>query len=316
MQASLQGDQPAIQDPVNKGPEMIVLLAVDHPATRQQLADLLAAQGCRAQVSDDAAGAWPQTAQQDARVLICDGDHRRPAGRYVHVIRIVQPDQAGAAALAAGADDLLHLPLQGSALAARLAVAARMIRLEDQQEQHQRRVDDLTRRVSEQSTTDPLMGVGTRRGFEQTIRQAHINARKHRLPYGVLMADVDRFKAYNDHYGHQSGDRVLVGVAGVMRRIIRGGDRIFRYGGEELVLVSRVTSEAGLDALGQRLRQGVEGLNLEHRGADHGVVTCSFGGALYRPTDDPPWAELVERADQALYSAKERGRNRVVMWQG
>ena len=189
--------------------------------------------------------------------------------------------------------------------------------LEQRLLQQQRRLEELNRLLADRVAVDPLMGIGNRRSFEQTIGKAHVNARKHRIAYGVLMADVDRFKAFNDQYGHQAGDSVLERVARVMRKALRGGDSLIRYGGEELVLVTRSSQGVTLGALGERLRAAVEGLGIPHEGSDSGKVTCSLGGALFDPRQEPismAWDQVVERADSALYEAKECGRNRVTMW--
>jgi len=242
-----------------------------------------------------------------------------PAGRHVHVILLLaSTDRQGVAAgLEAGAGDILSSPVEPAEVLARLATATRILHLEDRHQRQQRRLEQLSRTLADRALVDPLMGIGNRRSFEQTIGKAHVNARKHRIAYGVLMADVDRFKAFNDRYGHQAGDSVLERVARAMRKALRGGDSLFRYGGEELVLVTRSCRGATLDALGERLRAAVEGLGIPHEGSDSGMVTCSFGGALFDPLEEPTamaWQQVVERADGALYEAKEGGRNRVVLW--
>jgi len=189
-------------------------------------------------------------------------------------------------------------------------------RLKEKVRQQQRRLDELNRLLADRSDIDPLMGIGNRRSFEQTIGMAHVNARKHRIAYGVLMADVDRFKSYNDRYGHQAGDRVLERVARALRKALRGGDRLFRYGGEELVLVTRSGKADMLDAMGDRLRVAVEELAIPHEGSEGGQITCSFGGALFDPGTEPAstaWDQVVERADAALYEAKDAGRYKVVV---
>ena len=139
--------------------------------------------------------------------------------------------------------------------------------------------------VPSMAATDPLTNIGNRRSFEEAIARAHARSGRDQSPYGVLMADVDNFKAYNDRYGHQAGDEVLVRIAGLMRDTIRAGDQVFRYGGEELVVVCPTDTVDALAVFGERLRAAVEGLAVEHPdNRPVGCVTCSLGGFLYRPT--------------------------------
>ena len=245
---------------------------------------------------------------------------RAVPGCAVHLIALVDRGDDGAAQDALElADDVLALPLAPAEVRARLQVAHRVLTQEERLRRQQRRLDELNRALADRATLDPLMGIGNRRSFEQTIGKAHVNARKHGIAYGVLMADVDRFKSYNDLYGHQAGDRVLEKVARALRKALRGGDKLFRYGGEELVLVTRTGRQQTLDAMGERLRVAVEELDISHDGSDSGRVTCSLGGALHDPGAEragSPWDQVVERADTALYRAKEQGRNRMVLWDG
>ncbi len=139
------------------------------------------------------------------------------------------------------------------------------------------------------------------------------SSREHGLPYGVVMVDVDSFKACNDHYGHLAGDRVLAGVAEALKENLRQGDQVFRYGGEELIALLPRISRAHVLAASERLRGAVQALGIEHCRSDHGQVTISLGAAHFVPASSPEtsWTEVVARADEALYRAKRMGRNRV-----
>lgn len=151
---------------------------------------------------------------------------------------------------------------------------------------------------------DGLTGLWTKRHFLTQIGDLIGNARRYAEPLSIVMVDVDHFKKVNDTHGHQTGDKVLKGVAEVLRNKVRGG-MAFRYGGEEMAVLLPKASAGEAGAVAERLRKAIEGHKLG------GVkVTASFGvaaldGAM-KGGDD-----LVERADQALYKAKEGGRNRV-----
>jgi diguanylate cyclase (GGDEF)-like protein len=130
-------------------------------------------------------------------------------------------------------------------------------------------------------------------------------------PLGVLMFDLDRFKSINDTYGHLAGDRVLRAVAMTCRRVLREGDVLVRYGGEEFLVLLPGAGAADVSAIGERLRRAV-GETTVPEGDQRITVTVSVGGATYSDVVDSP-VTLIARADEALYEAKESGRNRLIV---
>jgi diguanylate cyclase (GGDEF)-like protein len=130
-----------------------------------------------------------------------------------------------------------------------------------------------------------------------------------------MMIDVDHFKAYNDRYGHPVGDACLKAVATALKRRLREpGDLLARYGGEEFIAVLAGTSLQTARGAAERIRRGIEGLNLLHAtSSTHAVVTVSIGVATLTPADEgATTTRLISAADEALYQAKQGGRNRVV----
>ncbi len=218
--------------------------------------------------------------------------------------------------LEAGADDFLAKPFQPAELRARLAVGERILQLEDQLRDASRELEAANHRLQTLALTDHLMGIGNRRSFEESIHRVHSHARRHQVPYGVLIADVDHFKTYNDRYGHQAGDHVLATVAASLRAALRVEDQLFRYGGEELAVVLPSQRELVLPVVADRLRLAVQRCGIVHAGNEAGVVTMSVGGASYDPAValDETWPQVVSRADRALYLAKQGGRNRSALW--
>src|SRR5436190_1724431 len=152
---------------------------------------------------------------------------------------------------------------------------------------------------------DGLTGLWTKRHFLTQAQTLMAAAGRYGDPLTLIMVDVDHFKKVNDTHGHVTGDRVLQGVAEILKKKVRGGSA-YRYGGEEMAVLLPKADLAGAVQVAERLRAGIE----VHKIA--GVkVTASFGVAQYEPgLADPP--AFVEKADQALYKAKEGGRNRVV----
>ena len=129
---------------------------------------------------------------------------------------------------------------------------------------------------------------------------------------GLLFVDVDLFKCYNDEYGHPAGDACLRQVAELVdERVRRAGDAAARYGGEEFALILRGTDAAGARRVAEMLRQSVQGRGLPQRSSPLGVVTVSVGWAVMGAHENLTPEALLARADQALYRAKEEGRNRV-----
>ncbi len=176
----------------------------------------------------------------------------------------------------------------------------------------------LERQLATLARLDGLTGVANRRSFDEALGRAWAQCMQAGLPVSLILVDVDHFKAFNDHYGHQGGDGCLRVVAATVGATIRrAGDLVARYGGEEFVVLLPETDAEGAAAVAERLRMEVEALALPHAacGREDGVVTVSVGLATMRPAScrsaRGPEA-LVEAADQALYQAKQAGRNRVM----
>jgi diguanylate cyclase (GGDEF)-like protein/PAS domain S-box-containing protein len=161
-----------------------------------------------------------------------------------------------------------------------------------------------------QAMTDELTGLPNRRMFDASLRNRLENLARYEWRFGLLVADIDFFKAVNDQYGHAFGDAVLAGVAKTLEGAIRGGDVVARWGGEEFAVLVEASDAAGLRDTADRLRVLVATSEVRHDGLTL-PINVSVGGALAWPPDDPE--SLFERADRALYSAKEGGRNRIAV---
>jgi diguanylate cyclase (GGDEF)-like protein len=160
------------------------------------------------------------------------------------------------------------------------------------------------------ATLDSLTGVPNRRAMEQELQIAVAEHRREGTAFGLAMLDLDHFKSINDEHGHEAGDEVLIAFARLVGCSTRKVDRIFRFGGEEFVLLMPATHLDGLHAIDGSLRTRVaEQLNCRGR-----AVTVSIGAASLRPDED--WQAWMSRADAALYMAKRQGRNRTVVDSG
>jgi diguanylate cyclase (GGDEF)-like protein len=164
------------------------------------------------------------------------------------------------------------------------------------------------------AATDPLTGLANRRRFSDALDKEWQRAARDGRPLSLLFVDADRFKAFNDTYGHQAGDRCLKAIADTLSGALRRpADLAARYGGEEFVLLLPSTDSAGARHLAEAIRVGVEALAMPRgRTPGDGVLTVSIGVATERPGAQMRKPEgLVAQADHALYAAKAAGRNRV-----
>lgn len=178
-----------------------------------------------------------------------------------------------------------------------------------------RQLEDKNRLLERLSALDTLTGIANRRRFDDVLRQEWKRAARDGSPLSLLFCDIDHFKRFNDTYGHQAGDDCLVRVAQAMEDTLnRPADLAARYGGEEFVGLLVDTDSEGARLLAERVRVRVEGLEIAHVPSDvAAVLTVSLGAAAVVPKSGMRPEDLVDLADKALYAAKQRGRNRVVL---
>ena len=174
--------------------------------------------------------------------------------------------------------------------------------------------------LEERVRLDPMTQVANRLALGEAMQREWEQARLRGMPLALLMIDVDFFKAYNDHYGHVAGDRCLQRVAQALASAVqRAGELAARYGGEEFAVLLPDSDELRAVAVAHRLREAVRELALEHQASPCGAqVTISVGVACVRPADGQPLEHaqttLFQQADEALYRAKQAGRDRVALY--
>lgn len=161
---------------------------------------------------------------------------------------------------------------------------------------------------------DSLTGIPNRRLFEEELGKEWARATRDHAPLSLIMADIDHFKEYNDHYGHPAGDLCLVDVAQAMHRALsRPGDVVARIGGEEFAFLLPQTDLSGAIAVAEQIRERILALNLPHQASPvAGHVTLSFGVSSSELASVSSPAELIRTSDIALYEAKRCGRNQIV----
>jgi len=233
------------------------------------------------------------------------GEVRRDRNYYTYVILLTsntEKDQI-VEGLAAGADDYLTKPFHPGELLARVAVGRRIAEL------HQE-IQAKNRLLEEMALSDPLTGLPNRRAVEHWAARELKGAARHRFPFWVVMADLDRFKSINDTYGHAAGDIVLKRFAELLKINTRASNICARLGGEEFVLALTHIDQHGAQTAVERIRLQFEDERFTF--AEREVrATASFGIAGFQGNKAPEFQQLVQDADAALYVAKSSGRNRI-----
>ena len=167
--------------------------------------------------------------------------------------------------------------------------------------------------IKTQAIMDALTGIPNRRSFSESILHAFNRSKRENEPLSIIMCDIDNFKKFNDTYGHTAGDKCLIEVAkGLMAALNRSNDFCARYGGEEFVVILVDTNHSGAMEVAERIRLSVEKLEITHAGSfPKNVVTMSCGVATLEDNSLTSYEKLIQHADEALYCAKESGRNQV-----
>ncbi len=208
---------------------------------------------------------------------------------------------------AAGADDLIQKPILGPELVTRTLSRVERVRLRRQLDQVQRQQ---TQQWQQQASIDALTQVANRYTFEAFLQQAWQRAEHIQEYISVIFCDIDRFKPYNDHYGHSTGDQCLRHIARLLSDCIRPqADQVARYGGEEFVITMPGTDLTGALKVAERIHQAITHLQLPHEGSAHGYVTLSMGISGTLPSPQKSFATLLDIADQELYAAKAKDGN-------
>lgn len=221
--------------------------------------------------------------------------------------------------LEAGAVDYIIKPFYIREVLARIKIHLKLKEYENKLKLKNRELEEfsdllleLNTKLEEMARKDELMQIWNRRAFNEQIERTHNYSARYNSPYTLVIADLDHFKNYNDLYGHQAGDVVLQKVARAINKSCRITDFIARYGGEEIVVILPETEETTGYIFAQRIIKAVSDLNILHeKNANFGIVTISAGVASYSPGEELEWDVIVKRADEAMYRAKNSGRNKV-----
>jgi len=213
--------------------------------------------------------------------------------------------------LEAGADDYITKPIDFAELKARLSSMLRIKRLQESLEAREKELLEVNEKLLFMSQTDGLTGLDNRRHLTERIEEMFAHAIRLEEPFAVVMCDLDKFKSVNDTYGHQAGDEVLKQLAVILKEEAREVDRVGRYGGEEFMLLLPGALCEAAETFAERVRKRIEGNTFTFPGGTL-TRTASFGVAGWPHPRIEQCDDLVRTADDALYVAKETGRNKVV----
>ena len=231
----------------------------------------------------------------------------RKAYTYVVLLTSLASHHEVLAGIDAGADDYVIKPLDPFTLHSRLLVAQRVTSLHQQ-------LDRFRTQLAQQAQTDPLTQLNNRLKLTADLADLHTRSVRYARGYSLALCDIDLFKHYNDTYGHQAGDKALQSVAAALSASSRQGEGVYRYGGEEFLLVLPEQQSATAAAALERVRATVQDLGIEHTDSPVGMLTISGGIGTFTPGFDTSSEQVLRQADLALYQAKAAGRNRVTAW--
>ena len=238
-------------------------------------------------------------------IELCQTIRANASTTYTYIIILTSnaEKQSVVKGLSAGADDYLTKPFDRDEFLARVNVGRRLIDLH-------RQIEAKNRLLEELALTDALTGLPNRRAIETWSSRQLSGAARHGFPFWVALVDLDHFKKINDNYGHEAGDIVLKRFAEILRSHTRLSDISGRIGGEEFLFVVTHADSDGVTLVVDRIRQELAAERFVFDGANV-QVTASFGIAGFSGQDAPAFEDLLSTADDALYRAKDRGRNRI-----
>jgi diguanylate cyclase (GGDEF)-like protein len=295
----------------NEKAPLTVLVIEDHPDQRDLLAIVLQREGYRVVTAANGVEALEKLESENVQIALSDimmpkmdgfelinRIRNSPTLKSIYLILITARIQEGdrVRGLDLGADDYITKPFSFSELLARVRVGARVV----QYQQH----------LEYQTHIDPLTGLFNRRAFEKKMNEEFERAKRYHHPLSLLILDIDNFKVINDTYGHHGGDAVLIRISELLREKTRQSDFPSRYGGEEFVLVLPETDQDSALQVAIKIHDEIRSCTFGSSAQTFGL-TVSIGLSSTSNRNYVDWRQMLQDADQALYVAKNSGKDRV-----
>ena len=291
-----------------------VLVVEDHPDQRELLAIVLQREGYRVVTAANGLEALEKLETENIQIALSDimmpkmdgfelikRIRANPALKSIYLILITARIQEGdrVRGLDLGADDYITKPFSFSELLARVRVGSRVVHYQ--------------KHLEYQTQVDSLTGLFNRRAFEKKIHEEFERSKRYHNPLSVLILDIDNFKTINDTYGHHGGDAALVKISETFREKTRQTDFPSRYGGEEFVLVLPETDLDSALQVASKIHEAIRSRAFGTTARPH-TLTVSIGVSSTSARFYSDWHEMVDDADQALYLAKNTGKDRIETW--
>jgi diguanylate cyclase (GGDEF)-like protein len=291
-----------------------VLVVEDHPDQRELLAIVLQREGYRVITAANGLEALEKLEAENIQIALSDimmpkmdgfelikRIRSNPALKSIYLILITARIQEGdrVRGLDLGADDYITKPFSFSELLARVRVGSRVVHYQ--------------KHLEYQTQVDSLTGLFNRRAFEKKIHEEFERSKRYHNPLSVLILDIDNFKTINDTYGHHGGDAALVKISETFREKTRQTDFPARYGGEEFVLVLPETDQESALQVASKIHEAIRSCAFGTTARPY-TLTVSIGVSSTSARFYSDWHEMVDDADQALYLAKNTGKDRIETW--
>lgn len=293
---------------------LTVLVIEDHPDQRELLAIVLQREGYRVVTAANGLEALEKLEVENVQIALSDimmpkmdgfelikRIRTNPALKSIYLILITARIQEGdrVRGLDLGADDYITKPFSFSELLARVRVGSRVVHYQ----QH----------LEYQTQIDSLTGLFNRRAFEKKIHEEFERSKRYHNPLSILILDIDNFKTINDTYGHHGGDAALVKISETFREKTRQSDFPSRYGGEEFVLVLPETDQENALQVASKIHDAIRSSAFGTTARPF-MLTVSIGVSSTSTRFYSDWREMLDDADQALYLAKNTGKDRIETW--
>lgn len=309
---------------------MNILIAEDDAVSRLILQKCVERLGHTCLLASSGMEAWSRFQHQPVDVVIsdwmmpgmdglelCRRVREWPSNTYTYFILLTSLDEKHhfISGMQAGADDYLTKPLDREELQMRLIAAARVTSLHRQLADQKAELERLNHQLYEEGRKDALTGLRNRLCMQEDLRMLQDRAERYGHSYCAALCDIDYYKRYNDHYGHLAGDAVLKRVGAALTASCRTGDTVYRYGGEEFLILLPEQPVLVAGSVMRRICESIRDLGEPHESSPFGTITISVGIASLTSRTGDSVDHLLKRADEALYHAKGSGRNCVAVYE-